>query len=340
MRKRRAGLEKKKFFFLATAIFLSQAFADDWAFSLEGAFGFRTGVYDEIVWAKKSTDNSRYKESELNYELAPTFYTGINFSARKKRFGLNLLSKFFFPQKTGTLKDSDWRNDSVCKNGDTNTKTDYSEHSLYANNKFGGIAGFDLELQADYEFWPSRFLTLAPLFSFDAQYINFSAKDGKGWYGVYDREKNKIAPYSDESSRIVYDFTGKKVIEYEVYNLFFWTGIRADFTPFSWLKISLSSEISPLSIFLDKDRHLTNNKDFKEEAYSVFFAFRQKIKSEFIIQKNFSICQSMAFVFTGESEGTMHYKNAADDSYKKVNNNSGGGQMIVFDFELGGKISW
>ena len=301
--------------------------------------GMRIGIYDEIVWAKRSLDGERYKESELNYLLLPAFYASLNFSANYKRLGLQLSNKFFIASKTGTLTDSDWRNDSACGNGDTTTKTDWSEHTLLLNGG-GGIPGFDLELKGDFKFYPANFLTLAPTLSFNAQYMSFMARNGYGLYGSYDNRTNRILPCSDAATRETYSFEGLEVLKYEVYNLFLWTGIRADFSICHWLNISLASELSPVSFFLDFDHHLTNDRDFKENAISVFYAFRQTIKAEFKIKENFSICQTCVFAISGESEGAMYYKKSSDQNYTYLLNNTGGGQVTYLDLELSAKFCW
>ena len=173
---------------------------------------------------------------------------------------------------------------SDCHNGDTSTKTDYSEHDLFLGLN-GGIGGFDLELQTDFRFYPTSFLTLAPLLSFNAQYLKFSAKNGTGYYG--NNNGSKIYPYDDASHRTVYDYDGMSVIDYDVYNFFVWTGLRADFLPCSWAKISLASEVAVFYLMMDYDKHLSNHQDFIDIAYYAFFAFRQTLKSEFKIKTFF-----------------------------------------------------
>ncbi len=312
----------------------------DWTISLDCGFGARIGVYDEIVWAKRKYDGERYKQSELNYIMLPAFYTSLNLSANYKRLGLSLSNKFFLAAKTGTLTDSDWRNDDYCKNGDTSTKTDWSEHTLYLNDKYGGVSGFDLELKGDFKFYPTSFLTLAPVLSFNAQYMYFNAKNGYGYYGVYDYSSNRILSCYDPTTRLTYSFEGREVLKYEVYNLYLWTGIKAIFTPKSWLRFELTSEVSALSLLFDYDQHLTNSKDFKEIAFSAFFAFRQSVKTEFVIKKNFSICQTCVFVISGESEGSMYFKKKEEPSYSLLSNNTAGGQVTYLDLELSAKFSW
>ena len=311
-----------------------------WKFELETRFGARVGVYDEIVWASRKIDGQRYKRSELNYELTPAFYVGFDVSVSYKRFELKLAHKVFFSQECGTLTDSDWQNDDFCSNGDIYTQTDWSEHKLFLSSNYGGFAGFDIEAQGSYKFYPVEFLTLAPLVSFNAQHMGFEAKGGVGRYGLYDASKRRIASYCDPVSSMVSIFEDKPVVRYDVFNLFLWTGVRAEFKINSWLNVNLASEIAPVSLFFDFDQHLSNDRDFKEFAFSAFYAFRQTIKTEFKIKKNLSICQTCVFLFTGECEGSMYYKHSSEDSYSKLMNNTGGGQTIFLDLELSAKIKW
>lgn len=338
----------KKLIVFAAAIFFSslgafsqsKAALGDWNFFAETKIGARLAAYDEIVWGKRKIDGERYKLSELNYEVTPALYAGVDLTAAFKRLGISFLSKFFFAQKTGTLKDSDWRNDDFCSNGDTWTKTDYSEHTLYLMNGMAGVAGYDLELKADFKFYPASFLTIFPLLSANIQWMNFSARNGMGWYGSYNNARNAILPYDDIATRLTYSFEGKHVLEYEVYNFFAWTGIRADFAVTPRFSVSLSSELSPISLFFDFDNHLTNSRLFKENSISIFYAFRQTVKAEFKVNKNFSFCQTCVFAFTGESEGSMYYKKKEDARYSKLANNNGGGQALFADIEISAKISW
>ena len=307
---------------------------DGWAFSVEPIFGARLGQCKEIVWGKSKTAGN-YKLSELIYDITPAWYYGLDAQIQYKRFGVNLLSKFFIPSKSGRMTDSDWRNDADRNNGDTSTKTDYSEHDLFLGLN-GGIGGYDLELQTDFRFYPTSFLTLAPLLSFNAQYLIFRAKNGIGYYGK--ETVSKIYPYDDASHRTVYDYDGMSVIDYDVYNFFIWTGLRADFLPCSWAKISLASEVAVFSIMLDFDNHIPRKINFLDIAYSAFHAFRQTLKSEFKIKKFFSICQKTVFLITGESKGTEYSKMKGDSSYKNVG--QAGGQLMYVDLELSLKFSW
>lgn len=311
----------------------------NWSFSFEPKAGARIGACKEIVWARRSFDGERYKESELVYELLPAFYAGADFSVAYKNFGINFLSKIFFAQKSGTLKDSDWANDAFCSNGDTVTKTDYSEHQLVLAELVPAIAGFDLELQTEYKFRITDFFALSPLVSFNAQCLNFTASNGTGWYGDYIKGQNRRASCADPGARVVYDFRGLNVLEYKVYNLFLWAGLRASFYPARWAAFHLASEVSPFSMLFDFDSHLTNKRDFKEIAYSNFLAFRQTVKAEFRIADNCWICQRFALIFTGQSEGSMYVKDQYDSDYNLLSNNAGGAQMSCVDIEISFKFA-
>lgn len=304
---------------------------DGWKFAVEPLFGTRLGQCKEIVWRNKSS-GGKYLLSELVYDMLPAWYVGANVGARYKRFELNFLSKFFLPSKTGHLEDSDWQNLS-----DHSMKTDFSRHSLFIKPE-DGLPGFELELGAAFNFYPTSFLTLAPLLSFDAHYISFKAKDGTGWYGWYNNPGPKTYPYDDPDHRDVRNYDGENVIDYELYNLFIWTGLRADFVPCSWVKLSLASEVALFWAMVDFDRHLSNHKNFIDITYSAFYAFRQTIKAEFKIKKFFSICQKTSFLVTGESEGDTYIKDS--DKYKKNTLSKSGAQLICVDLELSAKFTW
>ena len=311
-----------------------------WTFSAEQSFGVRLGQSKEIVWRKKSTNGESYKLSELVYDMLPVWYIGEKFSAQYKRFEISLFDKIFIASKSGTLTDSDWLNDIAYKNGDTTTKTDYSEHSLFLNSIVPGFAGFDLELQAAVKFYPTSFLTLAPLLSFNAQYMSFQGRDGIGYYGDYLPSKRTRASWSDAAHRTTLNYDGQKIIDYETYNLFVWTGIKARFEPVDWLAITATTEVAPLYIFFDYDAHRTNSKYFFDFTMSAFYAFRQSAQVEFKIKKFFSLCQTTTFVFTGETKGSMYGKTDGSEKYKKVSNTESGNQLFYVDLELSAKFSW
>ncbi|MBR5096775.1 MAG: omptin family outer membrane protease [Treponema sp.] len=311
-----------------------------WTFTVEPVFGVRLGQSKEIVWRKKSSDDSLYKLSELVYDMLPAWYVGANIGAQSKRFEIKFLSKFFIPARSGNLTDSDWLNDIAYRNGDTTTKTDYSKHSLFLNPTSAGIAGFDLELQAAVKFYPTSFLTLAPLLSFNAQHMNFQGRNGIGYYGNYLPSQRTRASWSDVANRTTLDYDGQTIIDYQAFNLFIWTGIMARFEPTNWLAITATTEVSPIFIFFDYDTHRTNDKFFFDFAVSAFYAFRQSAQVEFKIKKFFSICQTTTFVFTGETHGSMYGKTDSEEKYKKIQNTEAGSQMVYVDLELSAKFTW
>ncbi|MBO7122648.1 MAG: hypothetical protein J6V90_05140 [Treponema sp.] len=328
------------FLSLCAAIPLSAQEKRGWTFSAEPRFGARLGQCKEIVWHNKSSGDGLYKLSELVYDMLPVWYIGANIGARHNRFEINFLSKFFIPARSGRLTDSDWLNDIAYGNGDTTTKTDYSEHSLFLNSTAAGIAGFDLELQTAVNFKPTSFLTLAPVLSFNAQYMNFQGRNGIGYYGNYLPSQRTRASWSDVANRTFIDYNGQTIIDYEAYNLFVWAGIRARFEPTNWLAITATTEVSPLYIFFDYDTHNTNSKYFFDMAITAFYAFRQSAQIEFKIKKFFSLCQTTTFVFTGETHGSMYGKADSGEKYKKISNTEAGDQIVYVDLELSAKFSW
>ena len=337
----------KKFAAFFASIILSQCAAlalsspqkSGWSFTAEPLFGVRLGQCKEIVWRENSKTGERYKLSELVYDILPALYVGVNLGAKHKRLEINFSSKFFLPSNCGGLKDSDWRNDAVYSNGDSSTKTDFSKHDLCLK-ALDNLPGYELELQAACNFQPASFLTLAPCFSANAQYMHFFAKNGIGWYGKEDPFKRKIASYDDENNRLVMDYDGKDVLDYAVYNIHIWAGLRAVFEPCSWARISLCSELALFSAMIDYDKHLSNAKQFVDITRSIFSAFRQTLAVEFKINKSVSICQKNLFLITAESDGKIYVKSSQDEEYSKVPKAKSGGQMTFVDLELSIKFSW
>ncbi len=336
----------KKNILLASALFLLVSLSQNifaqkdnkWHFSLTPTFGARIGQHKEIVWTNKKSNGETYKLSELVYDLMPAWHLGVAISAEKKRFALRFMSKFFLAAKSGILTDSDWQNDDKFSNGDTSTKTNYSTHTLLLDSCMNsGFAGYDLELQSDLKFKPVSFLTLRPLLSVNAQYMKFSAKDGTTYYGKV--IGNSYASYDDEKNVEITNLSGK-VIDYDVYNFFLWTGIKAEFAPSQKVTLFLSTEISPVSFFLDFDHHIRTKNEYAEMALSYFYAFRQKIGAEFKLNDSIQFCQTATFVMNGESKGAMYQKNESEKKYTKQTKSEGGGQLLYVDIDFSLKFSW
>ncbi len=310
-----------------------------WHFSVEGLAGARLGVYNEIVWGD-ALDGSRYKLSELNWELKPAWYLGSKVSGGYKAFELNFSGKFFLPGRSGKMTDSDWNNGSY--NNDTLTKTNISWHDNYLAASSGGFAGYDMEIGSCYKFFPTDFLTLRPLLSFNAQYMKFAGKDGYARYGNdVETDSSPDAPgpyysYDSEGHVTEKSFSGN-VILYDMYNFFIWTGIQADFILMRGITISLASEIAPFAFFLDYDYHCLRNLWFKDTASYAFLAFRQKIGADFRITDKFSCGMNCVFVVNSESVGKAYYKEIKSDYTKK---GQGGGQITYCDIGITAKFVW
>ncbi|MBO4546031.1 MAG: hypothetical protein J5700_00485, partial [Treponema sp.] len=143
----------------------------------------------------------------------------------------------------------------------------------------------------------------------------------------------------DANHRRIVNFANMDVLDYELYNLFIWTGLRADFIPASWAKISLASEVALFWTAIDFDHHITNNRYFIDISYSAFYAFRQTIKAEFKIKEFFSLCPKATFLLTAESAGPPYIKENNSTKYKKQSGGSGA-QIICVDLELSAKFTW
>ncbi|MDE5580617.1 MAG: omptin family outer membrane protease [Treponemataceae bacterium] len=334
-----------KNFFIASLIFLTGfcAFSAEkenpqktlgWNFGIEGIFGARFGKEGEIVWAKNSQNGDKYKLSELEWGYTPALYAGAKIGGGYKRFEISFASIFFFPTTFGTMKDSDWNQDNGYKNGNTSIKTNYSE----SDNKIKN--GFELELSIAFKFYPTNFLTLRPKISLGYQQMEFNAMGGTLWYGKnkdVDSTNNSYYSYDDAENSISRTLPYKPVIKYNFQNIYFWTGIQADFLPTKKILLSLATEAAPIVYMNSCDQHIEREMVFRNISLSAFFAVRQSARAQFNFNNNFSIALNLCGMLTGQSTGVTYEKGKGENLYKKYDDSSGA-YSLFFDIGISAKF--
>lgn len=302
-----------------------------WNFGIEPIFGIRFGKEGEIVWANNSKDGERYKLSELEWEYTPAWYLGGKIFANYKRFEVSSISKFFMPTHCGTMKDSDWLQDSYYGTGNTSIKTNYSESENHIHE------AFDLELSFAFKFYPTYFLTLRPKISASYQRMKFRAIGGTLWYG---HDENGVAfnqnsykgsyhSYDSEYATMATIEDGTTVIKYDTRNIYLWTGIQADFIPNKKIVLSLALEAAPILYMLSYDSHTLREIDYKQFSISAFFAVRPSFNAIFSFNDFISLALNFCGVFTGMTEGPNFLKENAI-TYTEIYN-SAGGYSMYFD---------
>ena len=334
-----------KKFFIASLIFLTGfcAFSAEkenpqktlgWNFGIEGIFGARFGKEGEIVWAKNSQNGNKYKLSELEWEYIPALYAGAKIGGGYKRFEISFASIFFFPTSFGTMKDSDWNQDNGYRTGNTSIKTNYSE----SDNKIKN--GFELELSFAFKFYPTNFLTLRPKISVGYQQMEFNAMGGTLWYGNENKYEQGTgsyyafnAPNNYYSKMLDYE----PVVKYSIQNIYFWTGVQADFLPTRKIVLSLATEAAPI-VYMDScDEHILTNMVFRNISLSAFFAVRQSARAQFNLNNNFSLALNFCGMLTGESTGVTYEKKTSATLYNKFDDSSGA-YSLFFDIGISAKF--
>lgn len=296
-------------------------YTDGWNCGFEGIFGARFGKEGEIVWGKNSQNGERYKLSELEWGHTPALYAGAKIDGGYKRFEISFSSIFFFPTKFGIMKDSDWAQDYGYETGDTSTKTNYSE----SDNKIKN--GFDLELSFAFKFYPTYFLTLRPKISVTYHQMKFNAMGGTYWYG--NDRSNQINhnayyyPYDDPAHSHSGSLPDTPSVKYSLQNVYFWTGIQADFFPTPRILLSLATEAAPLAYMNSCDEHVKREIIYKNTSLSAFYAVRQSLRIQFNFKNNLSLALNFCGMLTGETVGTTYEKQGNEDSYRKYYDSSG-----------------
>lgn len=310
-----------------------------WNFCIEPIFGIRFGKEGEIVWANNSKTGELYKLSELEWEYSPAWYLGGKIFANYKRFEITSTSKFFMTTNCGTMKDSDWLQDTYYGTGNTSIRTNYSESENYIND------AFDLELSFSFKFYPTHFITLRPKISASYQRIKFGAVGGTLWYG---NDENGVAfnqtnymgayySYDSENATVAEIEDGKSVIKYDTRNIYLWTGIQTDFIPNKKIVLSLALEAAPILYMLSYDSHILTGVDYKQYSISVFFAVRPSFSASFSFNDFISLSLNFCGVFTGTTQGPNFIKENAI-TYTKIYNNAGGYSMY-FDAGISVKFT-
>lgn len=308
-----------------------------WNFGIEGIFGARFGKEGEIVWAKNSQNGEKYKLSELEWGYTPALYAGAKIDGGYKRFEISFSSIFFFPTSFGTMKDSDWNQDYGYETGNTSTKTNYSE----SDNKIKN--GFELELSLAFKFYPTNFLTLRPKISVSYQQMKFDAMGGTLWYGnIKEGESKKDAyyayySYDDAEHSTSRTLAYEPVIKYNFQNIYFWTGIQADFLPTKKILLSLATEAAPIVYMNSCDQHIERGMVFRNISLSAFFAVRQSARAQFNFNNNFSVALNLRGMLTGQSTGVTYEKGKSETLYKKFDDSSGA-YSLFFDIGISAKF--
>lgn len=326
---------KKLILSLAIAFLSFSAFAvnlEDFSLSVEPLFGMKWGQMNEYVFSKKSKF-SYDKLSELNWEIKPEWYYGLNIQGGWKRFFVETGVKFGVPKHTGLMIDSDWQNIFYSSaNGGNTVKTNYSESDNYLDYDVS------FEIKGGYEFKIFEIFTLKPAIAFEYQNIKFTGKNGTGWYG-YTVGANDVYNYGpwynceDTNHQKILDFSGEEVIVYNRVADYLWLGSDFSFlAPYSnTLIFNTGFFFAPYVYAVSFDYHLIREFDYADLTTGFFGAFKWNLGAEYKINDRHSIILNANYFFMRVLRGDDYEKKSSESNYKKSNAADGGAGARYFD---------
>ncbi|MBR0098887.1 MAG: omptin family outer membrane protease [Treponema sp.] len=320
----------KKLISALTFTFLSlSAFSvslEDFSLSVEPLFGMKWGQVNEYVFSKKSKF-SYDKLSELNWEIKPEWYCGLNVQGGWNQFFIETGVKFGIPRKTGLMIDSDWQNiEKTVAGGGNTVKTNYSESDNYLDHDIS------LGVKGGYKFYVNENITINPSIAYEYQTIKFTANGGTGWYGK-SKPGGGLYPYDDITHQNVYNFSGKDVISYKREVSYLWLGSDFSFlAPYSnTLIFNTGFFFAPYVYAVSFDYHLIKEIDYADLTTGFFGAFKWNLGAEYKINDRHSILLNANYFFMRVLRGDDYEKKSSESNYKKSNEADGGAGARYFD---------
>ncbi|MBR0495775.1 MAG: omptin family outer membrane protease [Treponema sp.] len=320
---------KKLILSLAIAFFSFSAFAvnlEDFSLSVEPLFGMKWGQVNEYVFSKKSKF-SYDKLSELNWEIKPEWYCGLNVQGGWNQFFIETGVKFGIPRKTGLMIDSDWQNiEKTVAGGGNTVKTNYSESDNYLDYDISfGVKG-------GYKFPIMEYFSIEPAIAFERQIIKFTANGGTAWYGK-SKTGGGLYPYNDTAHQTIYSFAGQDVISYKREFTCLWLGTDFSFlAPYSnTLIFNTGFFFAPYVYAVSYDSHLIKEIDYADLTTGFFGAFKWKLGAEYKINDRHSICLNANYFYMRVLRGDDYEKKSSESNYKKSNEADGGAGARYFD---------
>lgn len=259
--------------------------------SLEPIFSIKDGYLHEYVYAFDSTSNSEVKMSQLDWKMKmiPTLGTKIGFSW--KFISIEGIYTGAIPKRSGTMCDYDWLDYTgggpyYYNDAEMCTTKSINENTLDYSHFLEGT------LKAKYS--PVNGLFINPFFSANINTTKFSASNGYGWYGQYN--KNPVPYDSDEA--IFYDKGSLHGIEYTIEHINFNLGLEINYDLNSTASFFISGYLSPYSFAGDLDFHHSNKagtegKYYCDQMEGLFKRYNLTIGSRINLPKNLYL----SFVF-------------------------------------------
>ncbi|MFA6937915.1 MAG: omptin family outer membrane protease [Treponema sp.] len=275
--------------------------------TIEPFTSIKYGKLGEYVYDTDSNGDLQ-KLSYLEWEVKPLVLAGLNASAKTKNITIayNFLS-YGVPLSSGNMYDSDWM-------ALTDMKTNYSisENTL---NHF-----LQAGCNVNYTFKTNTIISITPGAGFDFSSISFSARNGYGWYGDYERSTTH-ENISWNSPYAKYYASGELMgIDYSRETFYTWLGFSANADFNKYFSLSFSAYISPYTFVSSIDKHFSNSTSTVYTAYNdlmdcYFSYFKTSLASEVNFSKNFSLCLNVNCLI-GESAIGITYSKYVTPTYE------------------------
>jgi len=230
-------------------------------FEITPLYQLKNGCLNELVFA--IFDDDVYKLSELNWNIKNISYIGGKVGLSYKWFKLESSMMGAFSKESAKMYDSDWQ--SLPANPEMKTTFSISENTLNHNFTFDSKAIFAPQI-TDW-FQTGIFL------QYTLDQIQFSARNGYGWYGSYRYSQiSQDVPYDSEYAKF-FAVGSLQGIDYYRVTKSFNLGLLFNFIIFDNLQIKLEATVSPFTFIQSLDHHYSPSS---MESY-----YRDEIKSSF-----------------------------------------------------------
>ena len=262
-------------------------------------YELKNGCLNELVFAVY--DDDVYKLSELNWNIKNISYIGGKVGLSYKWFQLESTMLGAFSKKSAKMYDSDWQD--LPANPDVKTTFSISENTLNHNITFDSKAIFTPQI--------TDWFKTGIFLQYTLDQIQFSARNGYGWYGSSRYSQNgQDVPYDSEYAKF-FAVGSLQGIDYYRVTKSFNLGLLFNFTVFDRLQIKLEGTVSPYTIIHSLDHHYSPSSMenyYRDEIKShfAFYSFGSELK--FRVIDNIYVGCDFSYYYMKEKQGETYSK--------------------------------
>jgi outer membrane protease len=292
-------------------------FGQPYAFSLSAGPGVMYGTAYEIVYRDSASDDYL---SELQWELKPLWYLGLNVSLDPQdilqRWGISveLAVKAGLPGKTGTMEDRDWMFPSTV----SGALTHFSSH----DNKTRAAVLADLDLALSL---PFKNFFFKPLLSLDYIFLNMEARNGYTQYGP-NYPVPRADPYEPWSSSWEKEPITGTGITYIQHWILFSPGISLG-AVLGRFTLTGSFKITPAILCITIDNHVLRNTVFTDYMKGGL-ALEPALDVSFRLTEGMSVVLAASYRHITKTRGDDVIAEKGEDPYTAPNVAGAGLQLF------------